>query len=220
VALGGSGCLGALGQAAQSVRRGGQEVLSADHTTLIALIVLSCLVVVLFILYRREAAAKARLVDAAKRHAEREAAPFRSPGGALPDGPGEGLVEGRRGDPASNLPRQETQIIDRAVLDELLDALGSEDFAQVVDVFLADMPLLMDRLASAVLRGDKVTTFAAAHEGKGTAASLGLCRLADVMGRLEAAARTESHDAVQGLLDEAELVWTESAYALDAWCRN
>ncbi len=195
-------------------------MLSADHTTLIALIVLSCLVVVLFILYRREAAAKARLVDAAKRHAEREAAPFRSPGAASPDGPAEGLVEGRRGDPASNLPRQETQIIDRAVLDELLDALGPEDFAQVVDVFLADMPLLMDRLASAVLRGDKVATFASAHEGKGTAASLGLCRLADVMGRLEAAARTENHDAVQGLLDEAELVWTESAYALDAWCRN
>lgn len=187
---------------------------------LIALVVLSCLVVVLFLLYRREAAAKARLADAAKRGGEAEGAPARSSGAVPPGGPAEGLVEGRRGDPAINLPPQQIQIVDQAVLDDLMDALGSEDFAQVVDVFLADMPLLMDRLASAVSSGDKVATFASAHEAKGTAASLGLWRLTDVMGRLEAAARSDSREAVQSLLNEAELVLTESAYALDAWCRN
>ncbi len=194
--------------------------MTSGHALVAGLVVLSGLVVALFVLYRREAAAKARLVDESRRRSAGDVSASSS--GKTTDEPpplstGSGSAEGadRAGASTSGSP-----IIDQDVLNDLLDSLGPEDFGQVVDVFLADMPPLMDRLAGSVARQDAISVFATAHEGKGTAASLGLSRLAEVMGRIETSARTAQPYTLNPLLEEAQEIWAETAYAIDSTFRG
>lgn len=127
-----------------------------------------------------------------------------------------GVVKGRgadrRGAPAA---AARPALLDRPTLDELAESLGPDDFGQVIEVFLADMPPLIARLEHAVSRGDFAATFAAAHEGTGIAATLGMPRLAEAMRRIEAASRSENAEVLPELLEDARLTWTETAYAVD-----
>lgn len=106
-------------------------------------------------------------------------------------------------------------LLDRLALGDLIDALGPEDFAQVVEVFLSDMPDLLLRLEHAIAAQDWPMTVAVAHEAEATAETMGLPRLTRAMGQIKANAGGISAPRLPKLLENARRVWTESAYALD-----
>jgi HPt (histidine-containing phosphotransfer) domain-containing protein len=106
-------------------------------------------------------------------------------------------------------------LLDHLALDDLIDALGPEDFAQVVEVFLADMPDLLRQMEHATAAGDWQVTFAVAREAEATAETLGLPRLTRAMSLIKAVAGGGSTANLSILLENARRVWTESAYALD-----
>ncbi|MBM4200935.1 MAG: response regulator, partial [Gammaproteobacteria bacterium] len=110
--------------------------------------------------------------------------------------------------------------IDRTVLTGLLDDLGEEGdavFDQVLDVFLADMPVALQELRQAVTAGDFDRAGKIAHRLKGSTAQMGAQALAGRAHQLERLVAEGRAPALTRLMTELDAEWAATASELEAW---
>ena len=105
----------------------------------------------------------------------------------------------------------DTSIIDPAVLAQDRAALGAERGVLMIETFVETAPVQIDGIRSALAEGRAERAADLAHALRGAAGSLGLRRLADHCGALEARARTPEAAA---LADELQRLFEESREAL------
>lgn len=79
-------------------------------------------------------------------------------------------------------------VINRQALDKLLAVVGGEevDLVELIDSFLEEGPLLVERLAASYQVGDVSGMRRAAHSLKSNARDMGATELAEICARLEA----------------------------------
>ncbi|MCI2262257.1 ATP-binding protein [Xanthomonas indica] len=94
-------------------------------------------------------------------------------------------------EPPSAVP---APVLDIAVLDELREVIGSASVAQIVELFLADAPLLIQRLEQAAATAESDALREAAHTLKSSAANLGALALSAAALRIESGVRTGTLD--------------------------
>ncbi|UYC11804.1 hybrid sensor histidine kinase/response regulator [Xanthomonas sp. CFBP 8445] len=94
-------------------------------------------------------------------------------------------------EPPSAVP---APVLDIAVLDELREVVGSASVAQIVELFLADAPLLIQRLEQAAATAQSDALREAAHTLKSSAANLGALALSAAALRIESGVRTGTLD--------------------------
>lgn len=107
---------------------------------------------------------------------------------------------------------QDGSAIDRATLDELLDAVGGDwtFVAELVDAFRTDAPAQVAAMRAGLDAADAAGLAAAAHTLKSSSASLGATRLSARCAELEVAGRrgelagaAASVSVIEPALDEA-----------------
>ncbi|SIS51820.1 Hpt domain-containing protein [Roseivivax lentus] len=110
-------------------------------------------------------------------------------------------------------------MIDWGRIDELADELGADDFAEVAELFLAEMDAEMAALPQA--EGDARAMRDRLHSIKGSALNLGFARLAQLCA--EGEARAEAGDgapvdfpAVQAALDASKRLFAAGPAAVTA----
>ncbi|MBO9880522.1 response regulator [Xanthomonas sp. D-109] len=81
-------------------------------------------------------------------------------------------------------------VLDIAVLDELREVIGGASVSQIVELFLADAPLLIQRLEQAAATAQSDALREAAHTLKSSAANLGALALSAAALRIESGVRT------------------------------
>lgn len=84
----------------------------------------------------------------------------------------------------------ELETIDYGILNEAREVLAS-GFDEIVDVFMEDMPLYLDKLTAAIEQSDYVSAAQIAHTVKGSASTLGAVKLAHFSRELEYSARSD-----------------------------
>ncbi|WP_039728620.1 Hpt domain-containing protein, partial [Xanthomonas sp. SHU 199] len=94
-------------------------------------------------------------------------------------------------EPPSAVP---APVLEIAVLDELREVIGSASVAQIVELFLADAPLLIQRLEQAAATAQSDALREAAHTLKSSAANLGALALSAAALRIESGVRTGTLD--------------------------
>ncbi len=94
-------------------------------------------------------------------------------------------------EPPSAVP---APVLEIAVLDELREVIGSASVAQIVELFLADAPLLIQRLEQAAATAQSDALREAAHTLKSSAANLGALALSAAALRIESGVRTGALD--------------------------
>ncbi len=100
----------------------------------------------------------------------------------------------------------EEPLLDREAQDDLADALGEEDFVELLARYLDGVPAAVDKVAAAVAAGNVPGIASAAHAVKGSAANMGFRRLAAAASRLEQTAKgggTDFADLLATLTDVA-----------------
>ena len=102
-------------------------------------------------------------------------------------------------------------LIDPTVLAEDRAVLGAERGALMIDTFVETAPIQIDGIRSALAEGQVERAADLAHALRGAAGSLGLRRLADRCGALEARARTPEAAA---LVEDLDSLFDESREAL------
>jgi HPt (histidine-containing phosphotransfer) domain-containing protein len=104
-------------------------------------------------------------------------------------------------------------VIDPALRAELEMVGGPELPARLVDMFLTDVPPLLETIDQSCKTGDSTATARAAHRIKGGAAAVGAQRVAAVAKALEFAGRKDRLGDVPGLrpLLDAELATLKAA---------
>ena len=126
-------------------------------------------------------------------------------GGRAPGGR-DAAVAGRAGDGGGEMP-----VIDPAVLVQDRAMLGAKRGTLMVETFVETAPVQIDGIRRALAEGRAERAADLAHALRGAAGSLGLRRLADRCGVLEARARTPEAAA---LADELGRVFDDSREAL------
>jgi HPt (histidine-containing phosphotransfer) domain-containing protein len=130
---------------------------------------------------------------------------------------------GERRSPAARCaPGQDTGIaaIDLAALDELRavnPARGSRIVARAVGSFLANAPLLLERMATASAAEDGAALGAAAHALKSSAAQLGGQRLSALARDVEQHARAGALALAKPLVEAAFVEWERVRITLEPW---
>lgn len=79
--------------------------------------------------------------------------------------------------------------IDSVRLNALKEALGAEDFAEVVAAFITSLGSLLKEMVQAIREGDSVTLQRLAHSAKSASANLGAVRLSAQAQQLETLAQ-------------------------------
>ncbi len=102
-----------------------------------------------------------------------------------------------------------TGALDQSVFGEARDALGS-GFEEIVDVFVEDMPLYLEKLVRAIEQSDSTTVAQVAHTVKGSASTLGATKLAHHCRELEYAAHSNDAVSLRQLLDKIRLAFSEA----------
>lgn len=116
-------------------------------------------------------------------------------------------------------PIAESEHLDAAVVAELraLAIPGENVLADLMTVFLADVPGQLSALAAAHEARDWEATWRVAHRLKGTALGMGACRMAKICATVEYSARAQVLDGVAANLAElaAEFESTREALELE-----
>lgn len=99
------------------------------------------------------------------------------------------------------------------VIPELRDIMG-EEFAELLRVFLNDLPVQFERMRTAVAQSDADDLYQVAHRLKSSCGSIGAPRLAELVRRLEQAGRQHSLNSAVELLRQVETVAGETAAGL------
>lgn len=104
-------------------------------------------------------------------------------------------------------------LLDREIILELREVMEDE-FADLLQNFLNDLPLQLDRLQQAADRGDADQLYQIGHKFKSSCGSLGALRLAELVQRLEQAGRSNRPDAAARWLEKARTVAAETESAV------
>ncbi|HYE50687.1 MAG TPA: ATP-binding protein [Azospirillaceae bacterium] len=106
---------------------------------------------------------------------------------------------------------------DAGVLDGIAGAMAPPDLEEFVRLSQEAILAAADRFARAVASRDAAAARHAAHTLRGTAANVGLHRLAERAGRAQAAARAEQWDAAEPLVGTLPAGAQEAAALLQSW---
>ena len=121
------------------------------------------------------------------------------------------------------MPEPDVPTLDERVLTELLETTGGDiDFVrELVDTYLADTPVQLDAMTTAVEADDAEALVRPAHTLKSSSATVGAMRLSSVARELEMAGRTGSLDAsVRGRLEAANVEWMAVEEAFGTWLKG
>lgn len=105
----------------------------------------------------------------------------------------------------------------REAVESLMDT--PEEYQQLVQQFFCDGEILMDGIRTSLARRDAVGLRKACHKLKGSCASLGSVRMAEVLNRLEIRACSELDDdeAARCLADRLCTEWTALHSYFQRW---
>ncbi|MDS4025819.1 MAG: Hpt domain-containing protein [Candidatus Contendobacter sp.] len=106
-------------------------------------------------------------------------------------------------------------LLDDEVITELRDIM-EEDFAELLGVFLSDLPVQIARLQDAAVQGNADELYQIAHKLKSSCGSIGATRLTELVRRLEQIGRLKTLDVTTTLLRQVEMVTSETIAALQA----
>ena len=108
------------------------------------------------------------------------------------------------------------EALDQAALHNLLQMVGGDaDFVDdLVDTFLADVPLQLAELRAAVATGTAADAIRPAHTLKGTAASIGARAVEATSRSIEERARAGSADGLEAQVGELERAVADLEVAL------
>ncbi|NFV82301.1 response regulator [Magnetospirillum aberrantis] len=101
--------------------------------------------------------------------------------------------------PCASAAAEEEPLVDQEAQEDLADALGAEEFGELLRLYLNGVPAALDKVVQAVAAGDVPAIASSAHAVKGAAANMGFRRLAADAARLERAAKA-GETAVDDLL--------------------
>jgi PAS domain S-box-containing protein len=119
----------------------------------------------------------------------------------------------------TNAPAPE-QVIDRGILDQLLEDVGPENAEAVVDAFLQELAGQTIALEEAADKSDLNAMAQASHRLKSSAASFGATRLSEVVASIEQAARVGQAEIAQESMADFRYLAKASQDALTALRRE
>ncbi|MEY2470297.1 MAG: Hpt domain [Actinomycetota bacterium] len=108
----------------------------------------------------------------------------------------------------------QTDQLDQAAVQALLDLGGDDLLRELVDLFMADLQPRLDELDRAITEGDNIGAANVAHALKGSCLYLGLSALADVSARMENSQRVNAQQDAHPLLAELHRCAESGAAAL------
>lgn len=120
-------------------------------------------------------------------------------------------AEASQADPVATEP----PAIDRRVLQELLDVMGTES-AALIRVFFEDAPLHIARMQDAAEKGDAIGVAESAHALKSSSANLGALALSELAQRTEYDARIGDASLLPSLSKNIALEFQRTKQALEA----
>jgi len=106
-------------------------------------------------------------------------------------------------------------VFDEAALDRVAQRLGSDFVTRLVATWRDELGPRRERLGAAAVRGDVRAVAREAHDLKSNSGNIGLRRLQQLAGEIEAAARQGAIDAVRGAADKLPDAIGEALAALD-----
>ena len=106
-------------------------------------------------------------------------------------------------------------LLDDDAIAELRDIM-EDGFAELLDVFINDLPVQIERLRGAIAQGNADDLYQVAHKLKSSCGSIGAPRLAELVRRLEQAGRRKTLDGAVKLLRQVEMVAEETVIGLQA----
>ena len=106
-------------------------------------------------------------------------------------------------------------LLDDEVITELRDVMEDE-FATLLNIFLKDLPVQIERLRGALAESNADDLYQVAHKFKSSCGSIGALRLAEMVRRLEQAGRQNALDGAVELLRQLETVARETVVGLQA----
>lgn len=106
-------------------------------------------------------------------------------------------------------------LLDEEVLAELRDIM-EDGFAELLDVFITDLPIQIECLRSAIAHGNADDLYQVAHKLKSGCGSIGVPRLAELVRRLEQAGRQKILEGAEELLRQVETVADGTVAGLQA----
>jgi CheY-like chemotaxis protein/HPt (histidine-containing phosphotransfer) domain-containing protein len=112
-----------------------------------------------------------------------------------------------------------TPAINEAIVNELIDVMGSE-FTSLVKVYLEDTPKNLGILVAAAERGDVQAMIAPAHSLKSTSANLGAMALSDLAKLIEHGARAGTLRDSMGMARQAGTEFRRAAEELQRLLQN
>lgn len=117
---------------------------------------------------------------------------------------------------AAGTPPPASRLIDRGVLEQLLEDVGPENARAVVDAFVGELQRQAVVLRKAADDGSLAALAQAAHRLKGSAASFGAMPLSRAMASVEQAAKSERSEAAIGATPECLELARTSQLAMEA----
>lgn len=104
-------------------------------------------------------------------------------------------------------------ILDENIVMELRD-LMEEEFNDLMDTYLRDLPNHLARIQDARSAGDSESIWRIAHTLKAASGSIGALRIAELCRQLEMAGRDQAHQLMAPLLEQLPTVAEETETAL------
>lgn len=125
-----------------------------------------------------------------------------------------------RRDPGDIPPALPTnEVIDMTVIQKLRDLGGDEDpnlVLELIDIFLTDAPVQMQRITEGLESGDVKIVERASHTLKSSSANIGAVSLSSVCQKMEEIARRNELDGVESLVRASSDALDEVKVALKA----
>jgi HPt (histidine-containing phosphotransfer) domain-containing protein len=114
-------------------------------------------------------------------------------------------------------PITASEHLDASVLADIraLAISGEDVLAEVMDIFLADVPIQLRALTTALEARDGEATWRVAHRLKGTALGMGAWRMANICATVECAARGQALEGVAAGLAELVAEFESTRLALE-----
>jgi len=106
-------------------------------------------------------------------------------------------------------------ILDKATVVELRE-LMEEEFIDLMETFLRDLPTQLGKIHESFAAGDAETLWRTAHTLKAASGSIGAPRISELCRQLEIIGRDESLHLAAPLLDQLRVVAGETETALQA----
>ncbi len=115
----------------------------------------------------------------------------------------------------SDADLKQLPLLDEEIIVELREVM-EEEFADLLQNFLNDLPLQLDLLQAVIAKGDADQLYQIAHKLKSSCGSMGALRLAELVRRLEQAGRSKMLADAREWLQQTQAIATETVAGLRA----